>query len=342
MNDLRFLPFYERVTTRFPVPFLGKLLISVLLGLVFLAAHFVSVRGEILGDWSWFLAVLISTAMLCLYYATHTLQTMFPEMRMRLGAGRDEIYWTPLRRILSDRNFVWAGVFFGFLNCGFGYAFESPYTEGLAFFTIFGGYFLAGFVCGMAVFGIYGVSVAINAFSHEAKPSLDFTSPDHCGGTQFIGDALVVFGSITLIVGVMISVYILRAPWTREMWWVTSLMWCWVVFPYVASLVALIGPAVEMNRVLREYKVEQEVVLKDRLTTLHRRLEDGQLDATERKTLRADYEYQTRMRNDLYSMRTWPYGLRSNLKYITVFVINLFASVDSVREWLTSSLPPSG
>lgn len=330
MEDPKFLPFYERMTIRFPVYVIGKLLVSAFLGLIFLAAHYVSIGNRVFNDWSWFLSVLISTAMLCLYYATHTLRTIFPEMDMRLRPDGDEVYMTPLKRILSDRNFILAGLFFGLLNCGFGYTFGLPYLKGLAVFTILGGFFLAGFVCGMAVFGIYGILVAINAFSRKAKRSLDFTSPDRCGGTVFLGEALVVISSGMLITGVMISIYILKADWTGDnTWWITSLKWFWVAFPYVMSLVALIAPAVGIHKALEEYKMVEEVVFRDRLAELRKRLENNKLGATVRGALRADYEFRRIMREDLHRMRTWPYGLSSNLKYLTVFVANFFASVDS-------------
>ena len=343
MDNLKFLPFYDRVIIRFPVHVIGKLLVSALLGLIFLAAHYISIGNKVLSDWSWFLSVLISTAMLCLYYATHTLRTIFPEMDLRLRPDGDDVYMTPLKRILSDRNFILAGLFFGLLNCGFGYSFGLPYVKGLAVFTILGGYYLAGFVCGMAAFGIYGVLVTINAFSRKAKRSLDFTSPDRCGGTLFLGEALVVFSSVTLIVGVMISVYILKADWTRDnTWWVTSLKWFWVAFPYVMSLIALIAPAVAIKKELREYKMEQESVLQGQLTELRKRLENNRRDATERKALREDYEFRTSMRKDLHRMRTWPYGLGSNLKYLTVFVANFYASVDSALAWVRKYFPDFG
>jgi hypothetical protein len=343
MDDLKFFPFYERVTIRIPVYIIDKLLVSALLGLIFLAAHYFSVGNKVFNDWSWFLSVLIGTAMLCLYYATHTLRTIFPEMDMRLRPDRDEVYMTPLKRILSDRNFVLAGLLFGLLDCGFGYAFGLPYAEGLAVFTILGGFFLAGFVCGMAAFGICGVSVAINAFSRKVKRTLDFTSPDRCGGTGFLGEALVIFSSVTLIAGVMISVYILKTEWTRDhTWYIASLKWFWVVFPYVMSLVALIVPAVGINKALREYKLEQEVVLRDHLTGIRKRLENNKIDVTGRNALREDYEFQRSMRSDLHRMRTWPYGLGANLKYLTVFVANLFASAHSVSQWMEKIYPRSG
>jgi len=335
MDDLKFLPFYERLTIRFPGYIAGKILVSALLGIAFLAAHYVSTGDKVFKDGSWFLGVLIGTAMLCLYYATHTLRTILPEMAVRLGPDGDEVYMSPLKRILSDRNFVLAGLIFGLLNCGFGVSFGLPYSRWPSLITILSGYLLAGFVCGMAVYGIYGVSVSLSAFSRKAKPSFDFTSPDRCGGTVFLGDALIVFAAVTLVVGVMISVYILKVDWTREnTWWITSLKGFWIAFPYVASLVALIAPAVPLNEALRDYKTEQEVVVQDRLTEIRNRLESNQLDVTVRKELREDYDFHTNIRKDLYKMRTWPYGLSAHLKYLSVFVANLFASVDSVLKWI--------
>lgn len=333
MDNLKFLPFYERLIRHI----VGKVLVSALLGLAFLGAHYVSIGNKVFTDWSWFLSALISAAMLCLYYATHTLRTILPEMNMRLGHGGDEVFMTPLNRILSDRHFVLAGLIFGLLNCGFGYCFGLPYWETPAILTILGGYFLAGFVCGMAAFGIYGVSVSISAFARKAKGSSDFTSPDRCGGTLFLGEALVIFSSVTLIVGVMISVYILKAAWTGgNRWWIISLKGFWIAFPYVMSLVALIVPAVPLNKALREYKMEQEDVLRDHLAEIRKRLEDNQLDAAQRKEVREDYEFQQGIRKELHRMRTWPYGLGANLKYLVIFVVNLFASVESAREFWKS------
>lgn len=296
MDNLKFLPFYERL----PGYIVGKILVSIVLGLVFLAAHYVSIRNDIFKDWSWFLSVLISAAMLCLYYATHTLRHIFPEMDMHLRSDSNEIYMTPLNRILSNRNFILAGLFFGILNCGLGSWFGLPYDKRLAVLTILSGYFLAGFVCGMAVFGIYGASVSISAFSRKVKSSLDFTSPDCCGGTLFLGEALVIFSSVTLIVGVMISVYILKTDWTgSDTWWIKSLKYFWIAFPYVMSLAALIAPAFSINRALSEYKMEQKVATQERLTEIRNRLNENQLDATERKELREEYGFQTSHRKDI-------------------------------------------
>ncbi len=96
MGDIRFLPFYEKLTIRFPGYIAGKVLVSTLLGLAFLAAHYVSIGNKIFEDWSWFLSALISTAVLCLYYATHTLRTILSQMDMRLRPDGGEVKGTLL------------------------------------------------------------------------------------------------------------------------------------------------------------------------------------------------------------------------------------------------------
>ena len=140
--------------------------------------------------------------MLCLYIATSTLHALLS--RMAIYSAHNRAYHDRLKDTLSDRNFVFVGAFFGTLNCVLGYSFGLPYSNGPAIISILFGYFLVGFVSGMGVLGIFGVFVAMSVFARELKPSLDFTSPDNCGGTQFIGEALVVFSSVTLIAGVCV------------------------------------------------------------------------------------------------------------------------------------------
>ena len=153
------------------------------------------------------------------------------------SAHDNQAHCISLKDTLSDRNFVLAGSFFGTLNCSLGYSFGLPYSNEPAIISVLFGYFFVGFVGGMGVLGIYGVFVAISEFSHILKPSLDFTSPDNCGGTLFIGAALVVFGSVTMIAGVMISIYILKTNWAEDhSRWVIALKYFWIVFPYLERI----------------------------------------------------------------------------------------------------------
>ena len=272
--------------------------------------------------------------MLCLYYATHTLRTVFPEMDMRLKPAANQAYMGPLTTILSNRNFLIAGVVFSGLNCGMGFLFGNPYGDNPGSSTIYVGLLMAGFVCGMAAYGIFGVLYSINKVSYQLKTSLDYTSPDHCGGTTFLGEALVIFGSVTLIAGVMISVYILNTQWTgKDTMFILFLKWIWVAFPYVMSLVALIGPAIGAHKALREYKIEEKVKLMDELSAIQNFLKDKTLTDDKKKALQSDFDFLASRRRELHEMRTWPFGFGANLTYLTVVIGNFSASAGSVLDW---------
>jgi hypothetical protein len=286
------------------------------------------------------LAVLIAGAMLCLYYATYTLQALLPEMEARSGSENKQAFMASLQKTLSDRNFLIAGLTFGVLNCIFGYWFGLPYLKTPTVVTILIGYFVAGFVCGMAVCGIYGVFEPIKAFSAQARTSFDFTEPDNCGGTGFLGDALIVFGSVTLIVGVMISIYVIKTDWQRDnSFRVVALKSVWIVFPYLCSLWALIGPAIPINDQLRAYKTEQDADLKRQLINARKNLTNEAETVDKKKAWREQYEFQQSQRRELHAMRTWPFGLAAYLKYVSLLGGNLFAHISAA---LTGPHQPPG
>src|SRR5207247_1249361 len=119
-------------------------------------------------------------------------------------------------------------------------------------------------------------------------------------------------------------------------WWVMLIKSIWVIFPYVCSFVALIALAVPINKELREYKIEQELELKKRLIGIRERLENEPA-SNERKDLRENYEFQQNRRKDLYAMRTWPFSLGANLKYLSIVATSLFTHVSAgAAKWLSS------
>jgi hypothetical protein len=335
-----FFPFYQRVAAAAPGYLIGELGVALGLGGGFLGLRAWAVGPEIFADWSWLLALLIATAMLCLYYATHTLHGLLPDMSLVLRKGdgtanRDAVFMEPIERLLSDRRFIIAGLLVGLFNCGVGWALGAPCEGARDCATLFFGFFLAGFVCGMAVLGIYGVTVALTEFGRNAKSGLDDSAPDRCGGVQFIGEGLVVFSSVTLIVGVLISLYILNVPWTRERNWSVNLLeWFWIAFPFLMSLVILMAPAVPLNEALRQYKVEREAWLQDELARIAASLESEDNTAKRKDQRDQAAEYQA-VRKDLHTMGTWPHGISANLKYLGIFAANMLASANTV----TSVLP---
>jgi len=339
--DQKFEPFFERITRRISADTItNRLVVSVLIGLPFLALHYYlpSLGEKEINDWSWFLGLLITTAMLCVYYATYTLENLFREMNARLSPA-EQLNVSLLKRALSDAKFAWAGVAFGLANCGVGLLLGLPYSHFRAVAAILVGYFLAGFVCGIAVQGIYGISAPIRRFSGKANGYFDFTSPDHCGGTGFIGDALIVFSSVTLVVGVMISIYVFETKWQRNgLWWVAFIKGMWITFPYLCSIFALLGPAVPITEALREYKMNEDIDLKCRVANAREALEK-QAEPDKRKNLREDYEFLQNRRKDLHAMRTWPFGLGANLKYASMLLGSITVHICSgAAGWLGNSL----
>ena len=339
-NEQNFLPFYERLANYLPGYVASRVIASALLGLLFFVPH--SLLGQPksdASDWSWFLALLISVAMVCLYYATHTLGALSAEFNSRASSEEVKAYKYALGDVLSDWKFIQGGIFFGGLNCAVGLYLGLPSNTPRV--TILFGYFLAGFVGGMAVRGIYGVTKLLNAFSSKAKSSFDFTSPDGCGGTGFVGEALIVFSSVFLIVGVMVSIYMLRTTWTSPgRPGVNLLRIFWIFFPYLCSLVALTGPAIPIARELKRYKIEEELNLQHRLKETRGGLDDPKR-AADRKDLREQNDDLQNQRKVLYAMRTWPFGLGANLKYFGILAVNVSAHVSGatklVQGWFSAS-----
>ncbi len=330
-----FCPFYDKLADRFRVSFIGKLVLSILLGLCFLGLRYISVmqsgnvKQYIFGDWSWFLALLITTVMLCLYYATHVFRNMIPEVLRRVPQNvveRDIL--VPILNILTNRGFIICGVIFGIANCCLGFAFGLPDNKWFADSTLLFGFFLAGFVNGLAVFGIFGVLASIKSFSDKIDSSIDFTSPDRCGDTAFLGTALMVFSSVTLIAGVMISIYILKAPWRfKDDNLIIVLQMFWIAFPYVMSFVVLVVPALGINKILRNYKIRCEGELQKKMSTLQNEIENPEIDSTTRKEKQGIFNYFLERRKELYNMRTWPFSASANAKFLSVISINLYTSV---------------
>ncbi len=357
-----FCPFYDKLADRLRVSFIGKLVLSILLGLCFLGLRHISVMksddvtDSIFRDWSWFLALLITTVMLCLYYATHVFRNMIPEVLRRIpqDAAEDDIV-APISNILTDRGFIVCGVVIGIINCGFGLAFGIPVNNWFAVSTLLFGFFLAGFVNGLAVFGIYGVWASIKSFSDKIDSSIDFTSPDRCGDTAFLGTVLMVFSSVTLIAGVMISIYILNAPWgssddnlliVLKVPWgpldenlVNVLKAFWIAFPYMMSLVVLVFPALRINKILRDYKIRNAGELQKKLVTLQGEIENTEIDSKIRKEKQDIYSYFSERRKELYNMRTWPFSAGTNAKYLSVISINLCTSVAGSHDWVKDNYP---
>lgn len=352
-------PFYDKLAERLYIPFIEKsafiwkLVLSIMLGLCFLGLRYLSVMqsGNVIqclfGDWSWFLALLITTVMLSLYYATHVFRNMLSEVLRRVPEDvTEKDILAPILNVMTNRGFIIYGIIFGIVNCCLGwFAFGLPDYKGVACdlpdnirfadSALLFGFFLAGFVNGLAFFGILIVLKSMKNFSNKIDSSIDFTFPDRCGGTAFLGTALTVFSSVTLIAGVMISVYILNTPWKhQDRNWVIVLESLWIALPYMMALVVLMIPALGINKILRSYKIRSEGELQEKLVTLQNEIENPEIDSTIRKEKQDIYNYYSERRKNLYNMRTWPFSASANAKFLSVVSVNICTTVAGSYKWV--------
>jgi hypothetical protein len=309
-----FHPFYMRLSDLAPRSAALLCAQGFVLGAAFFGIHYAIVRDSAFYDFSWLLASMISCVFLLLSYATITLRGLFPEMDKRIRTGSPQVYLDPLNRWLSDRNFILAGIAFGALNDWMGYRFGIC-DDGRNQWTTFGGFFVVGFIAGMAAYSIVGVSDTLRRFITQGKPPLDYRSPDGCGGLAFLGTALMKFGIVTFVMGVLISVYIVFGPWTNgDHRLVQFLMWFWIGFPYAMSLVAFLAPGLAAHGALHTYKAAREEQIQQTIDELEKRIvEQG---SSVGKELQEKYEYAVKLRAEIYAMRTWPYEISSIRAYI--------------------------
>lgn len=334
-ND--FYPFYERGVDAVPGGFIGRVLFAIALGVAVLGIHYLGIGGEVFKNYGWVLSIIVMVAGLSLFYATHTFRMLLPKLAGRLRRERQAGFLALIELHLSDRKFFIAGLVFGSLNSLMGVVFGLPgvYDTLPAKAFILTGYFVAGFVCGLALWGIIGVIRCISAMADDNDSFFDYTSHDKCGGTQFIGWALLVFSAVTLIVGVLITVYISLTDWQRKGSMIVEVLYAgWIVLPYIASVFVLIVPAISINRSLVRYQIEKDRRFIESIKSIFDELESKGITSERKSELYADYEFQTNMRKELHEMRTWPFSVGANSTYFFSMASSCFATYESVNKWL--------
>lgn len=341
MGSIIWQPFYERFLWKGMNPFIAKIFFSAILGGSFLISHLLIMKEDFFNDWSWFLAALIIASMLCVYYATHTLRSLLPEIEARLGKNAKIEFKQLLIDQLSDKKLIRTGIILGTVNCLFAYFFGFPYKNLIAAnISLTYGYFIAGFVSGMAIQGIYGITILMHRYADTAKESYDFTASDQCGGTGYLGIAIYIFSLVSLIVSIMISVYILKTDWgNEEKNYFRLIQWFWIIFPYVVSICALIAPAIPINMQLRQYKREEDSTIQEKINEIRQQLQHGGLVLSEVKTLREEYAYQLSIRDKLHGMRTWPFSTHTNIEYLIAIIGGICTSISSSYEELEKIIP---
>lgn len=327
--------FYEQPLPGVSLTAPSKLVAAVVLGVAFVVVHRWGAGPDVFKDLSWTLGAMITVSLLCVYYATHTLRALIPEMARHLPRKARAAFRTQVAASLNDAALVRAGLLFGTANCGMALAFGiPPYTPGAGVLTYYLGVFLVGFICGMAVRGIVAVLTIVGDFARKPRPRLDYASPDGCGGLLFIGKALVKFSSVTLLVGVLIALYILKAPWTREAVWAEALKQFWVAFPFIASVGVLLVPTEEIHKLLQAYRSSEDRRIQRGMLRTRAGIHDASLDPASRQAFQEEYDYLARLRTEVSRMRTWPFDFAAGGKYAGVFAGHAAVMWQYMSQWV--------
>lgn len=326
-------PFYEFRRLRAAGPALS----ASIAGLVVLAIHYVAAGPRMFSDWSWFLSAVVFIAVMAVQYATKQVHDLWREIRVHAGRRAAKQYYKVMKETLSSRALMKWGVSFGIANVAVGWFFGPPHG-GAALASVLFGYAVAGFVCGIAVRGIFGVCKATDVIAADMRPSLDFTAPDKCGGIAYVGDALIVFSSATLIVGVAISVYILQTPWQgRPNVWMRSLLYGWVALPYVLAALVFVRPALPLHRALLLYKREQERKIYNEMVRIRKAAMDSEGEVSRQKAYIDLLQYNVSLSTQLYGMKTWPVDLDAKVKLLAVVLANVTTSATAVSKYLSGN-----
>ena len=337
-NPAEFEPFYDGIALHLerllyvPHP-LSKVLVSAGLGFIVFVLQRLSLGHQIYKNSGWMLALLISTAVLFQYYATAILRRALTEIKARLNKGNAACLIRCVNEVLSDGRFAKAGLFFGALNTFMGIVFGLPsYYRGFwPAATSYSGFFIAGFVCGIPVWGIYGVWRVFEAFAKDQTLKVSYTAHDDRGGMEFVGAALVRFAAVTLTEGVLIAWYVLHMQWLRERNPYVNVVYIfWVAWPFILSTFVLIAPCIALHQRLKRAKREEDDRLQEKIGEVESKIDDAAPEQME--ALLKRHEYYKERRDALDKTRTWPYGYSSSIKYGGIVIVNVLVAIKNVSE----------
>lgn len=340
--NFEFTPYFERLRNGRVIRYPGKVMACFVLGAFYILLLRQTVPDKVFYlEKAWLLGAILSAAMFTLYIAVGTFRNMCKRLLLLPDFQFD--IQPSVERHLSDLRFISYGLGFAVVNTLLGYTFgisSHAHLDTQGQIILYLGFLLTGFICGMPIAGIVGLVSVINGFSTALKQIISYKKPDGCGGTEFIGNALLVFGLVTLAVGVLISLFLAGFNWDRKTdTWVNLALRCWIFFPYFMAFIVISVPTVAVSYQLMEYKrkhlsqVHQDIVdIENKIEPL-RDCEHSQLLESELKKLE-------KKQDSLYQMSIIPFGNRVLFNSVIALVPNVLGTISALSSLLDKK-PPS-
>lgn len=346
-----FDPFYERLARRFPNVLIPKVSLPLAMALAYYGLHRAVVPGSgAAALYPELLALVIFVIPLLVYLATGMFDELSEQMNNRVDTGRRPAFRATLARLLSDRHFGLAAAFSGLVSVAAAKALGLDLDTTSQLLVVAGGYFLAGALAGLALWGIIGIVRTIRVYVREDRPRYDVTAPDGCGGMLFLGRAITKFGILAMIGGVLVSSYLLLAEGQVHGGkghsagsWEVILLWSLVAVPYIFSALVLLAPTFQLHHALHAHRVNEDQRIEKVLKGLEAEIKEAGADVDRLKALHFRRDDTRARRKMLYAMSSWPFSLDTHLKYALLVVLNgawtLFSVSDSrLGEFIKGTL----
>ncbi len=266
----KFNPFFCRYLKKGFIPLFSKVLISLFAGALFIIPRLSisSKTRDFVEDKSYLIGLIIVVAFLTLYYATYTLKELLHKMHSFLNVENPDEFFKKYIHSLRDIKFILFGIAFSILNTSIGIYLGIKDVGSVYFYVLIWGYFLAGFICGMAVLGIYTVLNLMHNYAKHEGLQLDYRSPDNCGGLQFIGNSVLKFCLVIILTGSLIAGYILFAPWQSDGIFRSIVKNFWIVFPFLAAITITFSPIHDFSKLLIAFKNTKDAEFSNEILNL--------------------------------------------------------------------------
>lgn len=268
-----FYPFFDPLRDGHQLSWGKKTGIALGIGAAYLLLQYFSLpdKMDFFTHYCWILGIIISTAIMALYVSTEIFRRSLVIMQeLEKGTPTSE---KVVATWLSDKWYLISGLTLATTNTTIGHLLGVPadfYASPMALISIYIGMFAAGFSAGMGLLGILAIIVLYLRFVPNLQHTLNPLSPDGTGGIKKLGDSLWFFGSLTGLVGILVSIYMFQVRWTNMYKdYVQILFLFWISVPYILAISIVLIPGLAVRRQVSYYKLYKVKQLKREKSKLY-------------------------------------------------------------------------
>jgi len=328
-QQIKFKPFFDVGNTFVHV------VVSLFFGGLFFGILYVFAGGsEILKNWIGVIPVLIATLFLSNDLGAHYVRNMLYEMEIRLEPGRIKQIQKLINKVSKNNKYIVLGlivaVIYGVLSSFLLSVNSAPFLKKI---TLISGFSVIGFLTGIAIWSNVIVYRIINEFLVHNEKVFMFSDPDYCAGSLFMGNSLIIFSSLAIFNGVLFSIFLISFTLKDSAHkYIMLIKYLWIFIPFLTGIMVLAATSIPIHRKLRQYKVNEESNLIDKLEGIRKSLDRRNLSVAKTEKLQKDYSFRLGMQEQLHKMKTWPYDMKANIKYLSFFATNSVASYITVGK----------